>query len=261
MDFRKIKGQKHYVFRDMAEFEGYFKSEHGEVPILVPWREARTGDWIVADDGGVAQVLKWGPIHHPSDRKNWKWAKGYVRTVVGTFLQQDKVKMDTDFGNHPDRYRFNSATQPEVLHRRATRSQLSKQERIFAMALCTGKTLREAYAEAYGDRVDWRDRALFLLKRDRIIKLINKNVEEIAAAKGITHEYILEQLKLLLEETRNDQVKLSVLRELGDWIGGKEKTKQITRGEMHILPPINSNILAKIEAEKIETLTSDIEDD
>ena len=106
MDFRKIKGTKHYVFKNREEFEEYFKSEHGAVPELnIDWRTAKQRDWVLADDGGVVQILKQGDLPHPHDRPNWKENNGYVRTVVGSFIQSDKHLMDTDFSKHLDRYR------------------------------------------------------------------------------------------------------------------------------------------------------------
>jgi hypothetical protein len=87
MDSRRVKGTTHYVFEDKAEFEEYFLGEDGAVPQLVEdWRQARQWDWTVADDGGVVQVLKWGALPHPHDRKNYKSRNGYVRTIVGAFI-------------------------------------------------------------------------------------------------------------------------------------------------------------------------------
>jgi hypothetical protein len=256
MDYRKIKGTKHYVYKDRDEFIGHMRQERGLVPEIVEnWRDAQMGDWVLADDGGIVQILKRGTIKHPHDRKNYKFASGWVRTVVGTFLCRHTIRMDTDFSVHPNRYRFNAVTDQQSHERRKSRPQLSKQEVIFAASLCAGKKLQESYEEAFGPHADWRTRAIFLLRRDRIKNLINKNIEEIAAKHGITHEYILEMLKELLETTRQDQVKLSILRELAEWIGGKSKEKQITRGEVHVLPPIDTKVLAKVQAEKVEALS------
>lgn len=255
MDFRYIKNKKHIVFDSIEEFEKYFSSNGREIPKLAEdWRIARKGDWVEADDGGVCQIIAWGPMKHPNDRKNFKNNPGWCRTVVGSFPQSKYVKMDTDFTLHPDRYRFGGATQQEINERLKTREKLSNNEVIFVTELCAGKTLQQAYEEAYGPHEDWRQRALFLLKRQRIMTAINKNIEEIAVKLGIDYEYILSKLKELVEKTKNDNIKLGGLKELGDWLGGKEKTKQITKGEVHVLPPFSSKDLAKIEAEKIETI-------
>ena len=102
MEYRKIKGIKHFVYDDIDEF----KKEHKGLEAKY-WKDSpEEGNWVIADDGGIVQVLKKNQIKHPSDRKNWKAHNGYLRTVVGTFLINKTSKMDTDFDSHPNRYTF-----------------------------------------------------------------------------------------------------------------------------------------------------------
>ena len=102
MEYREIKGVKHYVYDTVEEFQ----SNHKDIKPK-EWKDnPQEGDWVVADDGGVVQILKRNGISHPNDRKNWKLNRGYVRTVVGTFLLNNKSKMDTNFDLHPNRYTF-----------------------------------------------------------------------------------------------------------------------------------------------------------
>ena len=59
-----------------------------------------------SDDESIVQLLKVSDIKHPNDRKNYKYSKGWCRTIVGTFLMNNKTFMDTDFDSHKNRYTF-----------------------------------------------------------------------------------------------------------------------------------------------------------
>ena len=51
------------------------------------WKTANEGDWVYTDDGRIVQLLKVSSnIKHHNDRKNYKYADGWVRTIVGTFI-------------------------------------------------------------------------------------------------------------------------------------------------------------------------------
>lgn len=257
MDSRKAKGKEHYVFDSVQEFEEYFLREHGVVPELAEaWRDAEEGTWVVADDGGVCQILRRSPLPHHGDRKNYKTHKGYVRTIVGTFFQNKKTFMDVDFSRHPNRFRFGGATDAEYLKKRRTRKELSNPEVIFTAAVCSGKTIQQAYEESFGPHEDWYRRAIFLLKRERIMTRIRENVKDKLDDKfgGDVLEFIFEELKKLIVDTDNDSVKLSALKDLGDWSGEKEKTKQITKGEITVFQPFTGGELAKIEATEVKVL-------
>jgi len=256
MDYQKIKGVKHYVFSNADEFKAWHISQGLEVPpINIEWRDAKRGEWVLADDGGVVQLLAQGPMGHHNDRKNFKNNKGWCRTVVGTFPQNKYNKMDTDFSIHADRYRFGASTDANYYQRVKDRTYLSQQETIFVSELCSGKSLQESYESAYGPHADWRYKAILILKRERIMNILSKNIEDAAKKLGIDVEWILGMLKSMAEGTKNDQVRLGVLREIGDWLVGKEKIKQITRGEVRVFEPFGDKELAQITAEKQETIT------
>jgi len=257
--FRKVKGTTHYAFRDKAEFEEWFMTNKGVVPELVQdWRKSRQGDWTVADDGGVVQVLKWGPLPHPHDRTNYKSRNGYVRTIVGAFIQNNKTYMDTDFENHPNRFRFNSATDSEYLKRRKERSNLSNPEVMFAAGLAAGKTIQQAYEDSFGPHHDWRNRALFLLKRERIMTKIKENAREKLdeVFGGSVLDFLFKELKEFILSEKGT-AKLAGLKELGEWTGEKEKdkVKQITKGQVTVFKPFEQEELAQIEAEEVKVLS------
>ena len=70
-----------------------FREKYPNIVVKPDWRDADEDDWVEADDGGVIQLLKVSKhVNHPNDRKNYKFAKGWVRTVVGSFLNRPTPK-------------------------------------------------------------------------------------------------------------------------------------------------------------------------
>jgi len=256
---KKLRGVEHFVFANVTEFEEHFLAEDGAVPPLVKWRDAEFGDWVVADDGGVVRIIHQADLPHHGDRANYKTHKGYVRTIVGTFFQNDKTFMDTDFSKHPNRYRFGASTDKEYLHRRRTRKELSNPEVIFAAQLAAGKSLQAAYEDSFGPTHDWRDRALFLLKRERIMSKIKENAKDKLNQKfdGDVLDFIFEQLKDIAINADNENTRLAAIKELGEWSGEKEKDKikQVTKGEITVFQPFGEDQLAKIEAEEVKVIS------
>jgi len=183
------------------------------------------GDWIEADDGGIVQVLKRGDISHPNDRKNYKAHKGYIRTVVGTFLINNNTYMDTDFAQHPNRYTF-SKTLKNANANFKKRENITKRERLFATEVIVGKDAVAAVQNVYGegDFNKAKKKALILLKQERIMKEVEKGALDIAKKLGIDHEYVLTRLKFLADEGEDDNIILQSTKELGKIIGTSGQT-------------------------------------
>lgn len=260
MDFRTIRNKKHYVFDDEQEFRRFFLDKGEEPPKLVKdWRQGEQGDWIQADDGGIVQILRRGTWTNPSNRKNWREDDGWLRTIVGTFTISKKTEMDTDFTLHPDRYRLGGATAKEVKRRWKTRTKPTKQEVAFAMGIAAGNTIQRAYENAYGPKVHWKQKAFALLKQERVMTMLNRNIDEVAEKLGVTYEFIMGSLKELAEDADADQVRLGALKELADWLGAKERDRHTIKGTLSIRDPFGETELASIEAERTKTL-AEVED-
>lgn len=263
MESKKIKGTEHFVFKDRQEFEEFFRDRDGVIPPLNPnWRISKQGEWVIADDGGVVQILLSKELPSPtSGKKNYRYPRRYVRTVVGTFPNMDSFTMDTDFSKHPNRYRFNSATDAEYLERRKNRDFLSSKEVIFVTQICAGRTIQQAYEEAFGPTHDWYQRALFLLRRERILKRVKENVKDKLNEKfgGDVIDFIFENLVELVQiakDKQNPAALLSALKEIGEWSGEKEKDKTVVKGQAAVMfQPFDNKELAKIEAEEVKVLS------
>ena len=77
MDFKEIKGQRHYLYDSKEEF--YALSEK-EMPVRRNWREGSEDEWVFTDDNHVCQILKCFKVGR----------NDCVRTVCGTFSRKNK---------------------------------------------------------------------------------------------------------------------------------------------------------------------------
>ena len=73
MDFKEIKGVKHYLYENIGEF----RISHPDTEIVGNWRLGEEGDWVMTDDGCIVQILRKFYVQPP----NGKPPKKCTRTV------------------------------------------------------------------------------------------------------------------------------------------------------------------------------------
>jgi hypothetical protein len=220
MDYRKIKGVKHYVFDDTRDFNNFFTDKDDRPNVCFDWRAANEGEWVLADDGGVIQLLKKSNIRHPNDRRNYKYCESYVRTVVGTFLCLHKTYMDTDFSQHKNRYTFSkSIKSPNTNFYK--RDKTTKKEKIFATNIAVGMGAVKSYMDAFIELDSYKagKKAAILLRQERVMKEVEQSVVDVAKTMGVDHEYVLVTLKTLVDSSQEDNIVLNAVKELGRAIG------------------------------------------
>jgi len=249
VEYQKIKGERHYIYDHISEFY----NDHPEVTPTKNWRDGDEGDWVWSDDKRIVQLLKVSTINHPQDRKNYKWAKGWLRTIVGTFLIRDNTFMDTDFNKHPNRYTFSTKIK-HTSSRVKERENLTKNERIFSVNVAGGmgavKSYMEAYEEANPDKA--RKRAIILLKQERIMQEVERSVLEVSKTLGLDHEYVLRKLKLLADHSEDDNIILQSTKEIGKIIGTTGVTvKQREVGVFGVFQGFSPEQLENIERQKL----------
>ena len=239
---RTIKGIPHYVYEDLEEF----KKDHPNTIVHLDWRKAKQNEWVYSDDNRIVQLLKVSHnVNHHSDGKNYKFAKGWVRTIVGSFLNRPNVKMDTNFDNHPNRYTF-STNIKNTSNRVHKRTKATNKEKEFAINVVTGMGAVDAYKRAYSEMSNQkaRKKATILLKQERIMKEIEKSVLDVAKGLGIDHEYILGKLKNLADFSEDDNIILQSTKELGKIVGTSGNTvKQKEMGLLGVFQGFSSDQL------------------
>ena len=217
MEKRKIKNITHYVYEDIDEF----KEHHPNTVVHPDWKIADEGDWVYSDDDRIIQLLKVAKqVNHHNDRKNYKFAKGWVRTVVGSFINRPNTKMDTDFSSHSNRYTF-SKTIKNASQRVTERTKVTNKEKHFATNVVVGMGAVEAYKNAYKEMSDQKasKKATILLKQERVMKEIEKSVLDVAKEMGVDHKYVLNKLKNLADYSEDDNIILQSTKELGKIVG------------------------------------------
>ena len=143
--------------------------------------------------------------------------------------------MDTDTSKHPHRFRFGGASSKSQRARIVSRKTLTKAERVFIFNILHRRlNLEDAYLDAFkantGTGTKILKRALLLVKQERIMSEMKKEVAEAAGKLGITQEYILGGLKDFHEgEEFEERTRLDALKTLGKAVQTfepKEKTGQ-----------------------------------
>ncbi len=217
MESRRIKNIKHFVYDDLEEF----KKDHPNTVVHPDWRKADENSWVYSDDDRIIQLLKVKKmVSHHSDTKNYKYADGWVRTVVGSFINKKSTKMDTDFSSHPNRYTF-SKTIKNTSERVHKRTKITNKEKDFATNVVVGMGALDAYKNAFKEESNQkaRKKATILLKQERVMEEIQKSVLDVAKGLGVDHEYILSKLKHLADYSEDDNIILQSAKELGKIIG------------------------------------------
>jgi len=262
LEYQKIKGVKHLVFVNIDEFNEHFNNKEKAIS---DWRNANQGEWVIADDGGVVQLLRKSSIKHPQDRKNYKYVKHYVRTVVGTFLCLSQTYMDTDFTQHKNRYTF-SKTLKNPNSNRYTRKNTTKRERIFSTNIAVGMGAVKSYIDAFSETNSYKaeKKAAILLRQERIMKEVEKSVVDVAKTMGVDHKFVLDTLKTLVDNSQEDNIVLNAVKELGKAIGtiGGITVKQRETGIIGLFQGFHPDQLEDARRPGIEEsndITEDIE--
>ena len=213
---REIKGKEHLVYESIDEY----KLRGGDAIYVKYWKDGEEGDWVEADDGGIVQILKKGVLDHKKDSENYKANRGYVRTVVGSFIINENSKMDTDFDQHPNRYTF-SKNLKNSNENFKKRKKVTTNEKLFTTQVITVQSAITSVQNVYkmDDYKKAKSKAMLLLKQERIMNEIDRGVNEIAKDMGINHEYVLGRLKMLADSSEDDNVILQSAKELGKIIG------------------------------------------
>ena len=68
-------------------------------------------------------------------------------------------------------------------------------------------------------RIKSKKKAVMLIKQDRVMREIEKSVMDIAKNMGLDHEYVLGKLKLLADNSEDDNIVLQSAKEIGKIIG------------------------------------------
>tara|TARA_Y100000401_G_scaffold116900_1_gene123874 strand:- start:10118 stop:10843 length:726 start_codon:yes stop_codon:yes gene_type:complete len=202
----EVKGKEHKVY-NVSEVPEY-------IQYLDDWRDARKGDWVKTDDSKVIQVLR----RYKAGRDELMFtAAGTVKIAKKSTLRGIRK------GNI---YSLNGKNWYDTLKDRKNPTKL---EIMFAKRLKYGEEPYKAYLEVYNtDNVtEAKKKAAILIKTKRIQKLMDEDLKDVFAAKGVDLDYLIGACKEVVDGGKNDSDRLKALNMLWDAFG-VVKQKQVT---------------------------------
>lgn len=75
----------------------------------------------------------------------------------------------------------------------------------------------DAFSETNSYRAE--KKAAILLRQERVMKEVEKSVVDVAKTMGVDHQYVLETLKTLVDNSPEDNIVLNAVKEIGKAIG------------------------------------------
>jgi hypothetical protein len=216
MDFKKIKGVKHYLYDSIQEF--YAHNEN--IVVRQNWRDGSEEDWIYTDDQYVCQILKVFKVG-----KN-----ECVRTVCGTFSRNNKKRqMLGEDGVADHIYSFSGK------YTTAEDKADNQRHFLFAKYIARGDDVIEAFRKAYPDAKSEeyiKSQTAKLLKKENVKKMIKEEIREILEEEGVTNNYLIGEYKTLADGGETDNTKLRALDSLAKISGlfdtQEKKTEELT---------------------------------
>ena len=216
---------RHYTVNNIQNT--VFDSED-EVPADIKykkdWRKANLFDWVLADDGCVIQILRKGDMTKPKGKVR---IVAYIGTCTGTFTVSPTTKMDTS--KHVNIYSLGGNI--ERNQRLDERENLSTREELFVSYLAGGMDHREAYLKAFPtNNPSYAGiRAGQLIKTARVRSAMKEELKPHMEALGLDENYVLSNIKEVIDSCDKDDTKLKALFKLADIMDMEDKNKtQIT---------------------------------
>ena len=210
-----VKDSIHIVYDSKDEFPTDRK-------YLNDWKEGDVGDWVLADDECIIQILRVGYFARPTKKVK---ALKYVGTCTGTFICKESYKMDCE-----KRENIYNISGKSPYTQTVERKEVTHRERLFAEFISQGMERAEAYLRAFNTKDNHyaHVQAGLLLKQERVRTVMKAELKPILAKLGIDNSLVLEGIKQIAVSGDKDSDKLKALFELADILELKETHKEIT---------------------------------
>ena len=208
----KVNKINHTVFESMDEVPS-------DIEVKERWRSGEVGDWVLADDGCIVQVLRKGSMIRDKGKNR---IRNYIGTCTGTFVCLPRTKMDTS--RRKNIYSIGGELSAE--ERLASRTTLSKNEILFVQYLSSGLTAQQSYLKAFPTNNPHyaNTKSSSLIKTERIIKAMKKELEPIVKELGINPKYILDRIKSEADHGDKADTRLKALFKLSDILDLEDKS-------------------------------------
>ena len=204
----KVNRVNHIVYETLSEVPPSIK-------VVKDWRKGNIGDWVLADDESVIQILRKGTML----RKNGDMA--YIGTCTGTFTVSRDTYMDTD--KRTNIYSFGGNSTPEQVV--ANRRNMTANEELFVTYISQGLSPEDAYVKAFptNNKRYARMKAVNLIKTERIKTAVKEELKPILEELEISEKMVLENIKIVAQTAEKDDTKLKALFKLSDILDLEDK--------------------------------------
>ena len=209
------------------------------------WKNAKIGEWVLADDGCVIQVLRKGEMKTAKGRNK---VRGYIGTCTGTFVTDSTAKMDTS--KRENIYSFGGKNREDIL---LDRTALSGPEELFVQYLASGMSPRESYLKAYPTNKPGYANMMAgkLVKTERIKTAMKEELKPVMEKLGLNEEYVLEGIKNTVEFADKQDLKLRALFKLADILDMEDKNSaKITQVSGAVFQGFTDNMIEGAERPK-----------
>ena len=211
-----IKKGTYTVYDDLSECPD-------DIIIKDDWRVADLGDWVLADDGCVIEIIRQGWLKYRGrdDR--------YIGTCTGTFICKPNMKMDTEKRKNI----YSLGGDKNNLDSIQDRVKPTLQEVIFARYIAHGKTPEEAYLKAFRTKNSnyAKTRAAILIKQERIVMAVKEELDAVFKTLKLDLVYLIGKVKDEVENSdrASDRLKaLQMLWDAADVVPKQTKVTQLT---------------------------------
>ena len=210
MRFYKVNRAEHTVFEEIDEVPK-------EINFKPDWRSGQLGDWVLADDGCVIQILRKGNMIQRNKTRE------YIGTCTGTFPIGPQVILDTS--KRANIYSFGGNKSPENIL--LNRTSINKRESIFVQYLLSGLNPEEAYLKAFPtNNIGYaKEKSAQLVKTERIRTAMKEELKPILEDLGVNEEYILKGIKSEAELADKADTRLKALFKLSDIMDLEDKSQ------------------------------------
>jgi hypothetical protein len=210
MRLYKVNGVAHKVYDTDDEMPL-------DLLVISDWRNGRVGEWVLADDGSVIQILRRGKMVRRMGKDK---IREYIGTCTGTFPVSKTVKMDTS--RRDDIYSFGGRKAKDRMINKKT---LSNYEQKFVALMSAGIAPEKAYLQAFPteNRRYAFEQSGTLVKTERIRTAMKEELKPVLEELGISEEYVLKTIKEVIHSTDRDETRLKALFKLADIMDLEDK--------------------------------------
>ena len=232
----KVNKIQHTVFDSFDEIPK-------DIDYKYNWRIGQVGDWVIADDGCVIQILRKGEMIQRNKTRE------YIGTCTGTFPIGPQVKLDTS--RRANIYSFGGNKSPENIL--LSRTVLNKHENLFVQYVIAGMSPEDAYIKAYptNNRGYAKEKSAQLVKTKRITTAMKEELKPVLEDLGINEQYVLKGIKDTAELADKEDVRVRALFKLSDIMDLEDKNQTtVTQITGNVFKGFTDNMIEEAERPK-----------